>query len=128
MIQFRYIRDPLFLICCGLYALNRFWLKPHWHSVFLVSWFNDVLLIPCALPPLLGLHRWLKLRSHDAPPTRGEVGLHLLFWSILFEWIGPHIFPHTTGDIWDVVAYTAGGVLAWFWWNRAALQLSSRPA
>ncbi len=88
------------------------------HSPFLHDHFNDVLLIPCALPPLLLLQRWLRLRSHDRAPTPGEIALYLGVWSILFEVIGPHIMPRTVGDPWDVVAYVAGGVLAGLWWHR----------
>ncbi|MGN6555809.1 MAG: hypothetical protein ACTHLW_19045 [Verrucomicrobiota bacterium] len=115
---FRYLRDPLFLISCAAYALNRWWLKPHLHSAFLHSHFNDLLLIPCALPPVLLAQRWLKLRSHDGPPQVGEIVFQLVAWSILFEWIGPHIMRHTTGDPWDAVAYAVGGLLAGLWWQR----------
>jgi hypothetical protein len=115
---FKYLRDPLFLGGCALYALNRWAMKPNFHQEFLQSWFNDSLLIPCALPPLLLAHRYLKLRSHDAPPTGAEVALHLIFWSMLFEWWGPHIFKHATGDWLDVAAYAAGGMASWIWWNR----------
>lgn len=121
MNRFGYLRDPLFLLGSTLYALNRLVLKPHFHQVFLHSWFNDTLLIPCALPPLLLLHRWLKLRKHDAPPTLGEITLHLVFWSMLFEWWGPHLLKHVTGDWGDVLAYFVGGLLACVWWNRIGL-------
>ncbi|MDB6034493.1 MAG: hypothetical protein JWM16_4831 [Verrucomicrobiales bacterium] len=118
------MRDPLFLGGCALYALNRWVLKPHFHQLFLHSWFNDSLLIPCALPPLLLTHRFLKLRRHDAPPTEGEIAMHLIFWSILFEWWGPHLFKHATGDWLDVAAYWAGGLVAWLWWNRSVIFVS----
>ncbi len=116
--SFRYLRDRLFLLCCLAYAVNRWLLKPHLHSVFLHSYFNDTLLIPCALPPVLLAQRWLKLRRHDAPPEASEILFQLVVWSILFEWVGPHIMPHTIGDPWDVLAYAAGGLLAGLWWRR----------
>ncbi len=119
--SFRYLRDGLFVTTCSLYALNRWVLKPRIHSLFLHDHFNDLLLIPCALPPLLLMQRWLKLRLHDQPPSAAEIGLYLLVWSILFEWIGPHIMPWTVGDPWDVVAYVVGGVVAGLWWHRRRL-------
>jgi hypothetical protein len=115
---FRYVADPLFLAGCTLYALNRWVIKSHVHLPFFHGWFNDVLLIPCALPPLLLMQRWLGLRTHDRSPTLGEIAAHLIGWSILFEWIGPHLMRHTTGDPWDVVAYTAGAIIAFLWWHR----------
>ncbi len=116
--RFAYWLDPLFLICCALYALNRWVVKPHVHSAFLRGQFDDSLLIPCALPLVLWLQRKLGLRKHDLPPTFGEIAFHLVVWSILFEVIGPHIM-RVTGDPLDVLAYFVGGVVAgwWWWWS-----------
>jgi hypothetical protein len=118
---FAYARDPLFLLSCALYALNRWGLKPRLHSAFLHDHFNDLLLIPCALPLLLLMQRWLGLRNHDQPPTFGEIGLYVVVWSILFEVLGPRLVSWSVGDPWDAVAYVFGGVLAGCWWHRAAL-------
>jgi hypothetical protein len=112
----------LFLIGCSLYSINRWLVKQHVHNSFLRYHFNDLLLIPCALPPILLAQRCLRLRLHDEMPGVGEIALHLLVWSILFEVLGPHIFRWTTGDPWDVVAYVAGGILAGLWWQRRRLQ------
>jgi hypothetical protein len=83
--------------------------------------FNDLLLIPCALPPLLWVQRRLGLRDHDRVPSAGELILYLSVWSILFEAIGPHIMRWTVGDPLDVLAYVGGAVLAGAWWHRASL-------
>jgi hypothetical protein len=123
---FRYLLDPLFLLSSSLYALNRWGLKPRLHNAFLHDHFNDLLLIPCALPPLLLIQRWLRLRQDDQVPKVGEIALYLLVWSILFEVIGPRIMPWTVGDPWDVMAYVVGGVLAGLWWHRDALLRRTR--
>lgn len=118
MRPFRYWRDPVCLSCCALYVLNRWVVKPHSHSAFLRGHFNDLLLIPCALPLLLWLQRQLGLRRHDGPPTVSEIAFHLGIWSVLFEVIGPRLLP-VTGDVWDVLAYGLGAVLAGVWWHFA---------
>jgi hypothetical protein len=41
-----------------------------------------------------------------------------VFWSVLFEWIGPKFMPHATGDPLDVIAYAAGAAVAGLWWQR----------
>lgn len=118
MKRFAYLRDPLFLISSALYAANRWLVRPHVHSPFLRFHFNDFLMMPCALPPLLLMQRWLRLREHDRFPTAGEITLYLIVWSILFEVVGPHFIHRSTGDAWDVVAYFGGALLAGVWWHR----------
>lgn len=118
---FHYLRDPLFLGCCALYVVNRWVMKPHLHGAFLHSWFNDALLIPCALPVLLRIHSWLGWREHDAMPGAWEIIAHLAGWSVLFEVVGPRVMHHATGDALDVVAYTVGAAAAYLWWHRERL-------
>ncbi len=125
MKPFLYLRDRLFLVCCALYALNRWELKPRTHNFFIHGYFNDVLLIPCALPPLLLMYRWVGLRNHDRPPTAGDIALNVVVWSIFFEVIAPHLTPRATGDPWDAVAYAVGGILAGLWWHRQAWMSAS---
>ena len=124
MKRFAYWRDPLFLAACVLYALNRWLVKPHVHSPFLHGQFNDCMLIPCALPLILWLQRRFGLRANDDFPSAGEIGFHLVVWSVLFELIGPHLM-RVTGDAWDVAAYVVGGLIAWLWW-RSRTQTSLR--
>lgn len=124
MKRFAYWRDPLFLTACAFYALNRWLVKPHVHSPFLRGQFNDCLLIPCALPLVLWMQRQLGLRWHDEFPAFDEISLHLVVWSVLCAVIGPHLM-RVTGDVWDVVAYTGGALVAWLWWRSRA---QTRPA
>src|SRR5436309_1157829 len=130
MRRFRYWADPLCLACCAAYVLNRWLLKAHWHSAFLHGYFNDLLLIPCALPPVLWLQRQLGVREHDRAPQFSEIALHLAVWSILFEVVGPHLMAHATGDPLDVVTYVIGGLAALGWWSWRSGNASSlkRPA
>ncbi len=103
---------------CLAYAGNRWLLKPVSHSAFIQGSFNDLLLIPAALPLLLWVERKLGLRTHDRPPTVGEIGAHWLIWSITAEVVAPHLFAGSVGDIRDVIAYAVGAVVAGCWWNR----------
>jgi hypothetical protein len=118
MPRFLYLRDPLFLVGCAAYAGNRWLIKPHFHTGFFHDHFNDCWLIPCALPPVLWLHQRLGLRPRGAAPQLSEIIPHLIFWSLLFEWIGPKFVRGTTGDPLDVVAYVVGGIVATLWWQR----------
>jgi hypothetical protein len=117
------VGDPLFVVACALYAINRWLIKPHLDIPLFDNWFNDALLIPCALPAALLAHRWLGLRRHNLPPTTGEIFSHLFGWATLFEIIGPAILERATGDPADVLAYAVGAVLAWCWWGRVEHEL-----
>jgi hypothetical protein len=128
MRPFPYMRDPLFLVGCAAYALNRFVVKHYVHTGFFHDHFNDCWLIPCALPPVLWLHQKLGLRPRDAAPQISEIIPHLIFWSLLFEWIGPKLVRGTTADPMDVVAYCVGAFIAAVWWNRERWLKTARVA
>ncbi|MFC5454030.1 hypothetical protein [Prosthecobacter fluviatilis] len=128
MPRFRYFRDALFITACLAYGINRCLIKPYVAPGFMTCHFNDLWLIPCALPPVLWLHRLLGLRGDDAPPRPAEIAVHLVFWSWVFEWALPRA-THAMGDPADVVAYAAGALLAGLWWNsQSFLSAATHPA
>lgn len=116
---FAYGRDPLCLLAIGLYALNRWGLKPAMDVRFLHDHFNDLLLIPAALPLVLWMQRKLGWRTHDLPPDAPEITLHLVVWGFIAEVAGPHLFDHATGDSRDLLAYTVGAFIAGLWWHHS---------
>ena len=117
----------LFLVGSVAYALNRWLLKPRLGNPFLHSHFNDLWLIPCALPLILWIHRKAGWRGWE-PPTFAEITGHLLLWSLLFEVIGPRLMTHASGDVLDVACYWTGGLVAWAWWNRFSFRRRLVPA
>ena len=116
--RFRYLGDTLFLTAVLGYGLNRWTFKPLVSSSFLRGHFNDLLLIPAALPVVLWIQRITGLRSDDGMPSWSEIGLHLVVWSVICEFIGPFWLHRGTADLWDVAAYVAGGLAAGMWWNH----------
>jgi hypothetical protein len=117
---FRYVRDPLFVLCTVLYLTNCWLLKPNLPASELVfrNYFDDLLLVPCLLPILLLAHGCLALRSDDAYPTAREVVIHLVVWSVCFELIGPMLHYSAVGDPLDVAAYCLGGIASLGIWAR----------
>ena len=120
--EFRYWRDPLFLTAVIGYALNQWALKPWVTSPFLKGQFNDLLLIPAALPVVLWCQRQIGVRTDDRAPTGREIALHLGVWSVVCEWVGPVLLGRGTSDPWDIVVYTLGAIGASVWWNRCRLK------
>ena len=127
MKRFRYAFDPVCAGACALYAVNRFLIKPHAGPGFFHSHFNDLLLIPAALPWLLWTYRRFGWRRDDAPPSWREVAACTGLWALICEGIGPRVWPrYGIADRWDVVAYAVGAAVAWAFWNRAALMNRAR--
>lgn len=121
MKRFAYAADPLCLIACVLYAVNRWWFAEEIGGSFFNGYFNDVLLIPAALPVALWLQRRMGIRAHDRYPKWSEIALHLAVWSVTAEAVVPSLLSHATGDWWDLAAYLAGAVLAGGWWHDFSL-------
>jgi hypothetical protein len=117
--RFGYARDPLCLLACTAYALNRWCVPPAWKGVFLHGYFADCLLIPAALPLVLWLQYRLGLRPAADRPRWGEILLHAAVWSVAAEVIMPHLSRTAIADPWDVVAYAAGAVVSGLAWAHA---------
>ncbi len=128
---FRYFADPVCIVSLSLYAINRFILKPHhiggW---FTHGYLNDVLCLPLFVPMILYVQRLIGLRRHDGYPRAWELFQHWLIFSVVFEVIIPRM-PSTfdsTADPYDVLAYLAGGVVAWLWWRWLSRKQSCKAA
>lgn len=120
MKPFRYGADALCLAACSAYAVNRWLIKPNTAWPFFHSHFNDLLLIPAALPFVLWLERRLGLRRGDHPPSFAEIAGHWAIWSLMAEGIAPLLFPNAVGDPRDVAAYAIGAAAAAVWWHRGS--------
>lgn len=116
--SYRFWRDPLWWCACGAYAFNRFFARTHLGGSFLEGQFNDFWLIPAALPPVLWVESFLRLRTPGAPPSAAEVGFHWAIWSLVAEGIAPLLLSRCVGDWRDVVAYGLGAALSVIWWRR----------
>src|SRR4030095_6881567 len=105
-VRFGYWLDPVCLLACAAYALNRFVFAPLTPpGSFWRSHFDDLLLIPAALPLVLWLQRRLGWRSHDRPPGAAEILVHLGLWTLIAEVLGPRWLHRGTADWRDSVAY-----------------------
>lgn len=120
---FTYLADKTFLSACVLYAANRFWGKPLLGDSlhFLRTHFDDCLLIPAALPPLLYAFRKLGLRRDDSPPSLREVAEWTFLWSVAFEWAFPCFLHRGVSDFRDVLGYAAGALVSWLLWRGGSV-------
>ena len=123
--QFRYLKDPLFLFCFVSYFANRWIVKPYFPNSFSRDSLNDVICIPFWVPIMLFMMRRAGLRRDDLPPKGSEILIPLIIWSWFFEAYLPFVpaFKHlATSDYQDIFSYTVGALIsAVFWkiWYRA---------
>jgi len=118
--RFRYLLDPLFLICFALYCVNRWVLKPQMPGSFFTSHLNDLMCIPFCVPIMLFMLRVLRLRTDDSPPHSYEIVVPLLLWAAMFEiWLPsvPFFRGLATRDHRDVLYYTIGALIAGVVWK-----------
>jgi hypothetical protein len=121
--------NPVFIFAVAAYLTNRFLVKPSLPptEVFFRGYFDDLLLIPAALPVVLAPLQVIGVRRQDIPPTAGEIVTVLIVWSLAFEVAGPFVFSRTTGDPYDIVAYASGALIAYFVWNGGSRPLAFAP-
>lgn len=111
-------RDAVCWGAVAAYAVNRWIVEPRVVSAFFDGHFNDLLLIPAALPWVIQAQSWLGWRPEWLPPRPGETIFHLVVWAMVCEVVGPRWLGRGTPDGWDVACYAAGAVLAQWWWCR----------
>jgi hypothetical protein len=138
MNRFNFLQDRLFQISMAAYALNRLFIRPYlagffqshvpWAWPFLHSHFDDLLLMPAALPVVLWIQHQAGLRQHDRPPGWREMAAHLAVWSVMCKIVGPLCLHLGAADPWDVLFFTAGGIAACLWWNRPLLRPCHSPS
>lgn len=125
MERFRYLRDPLFLACVGIYFVNRWALKPLVCGGFLHDHLNDLICVPFWVPIMLWGQRTLGFRPSNGPPLASEIVIPLFVWSWFFEILLPPTGvagSYAVADYRDIVYYALGGALAacvWRWLYRS---------
>lgn len=118
--QFKYLRDPLFLTCFAAYFVNRWLLKPLFVGGFFHNSFNDLICLPFWVPVMLWAMRKIGARRDDAPPRAHEILLPLIIWSAVFEIYLPRLqlFSRTAhADVNDITFYALGALGAALFWQ-----------
>lgn len=120
--RFAYCGELIFQIAVVAYFANRFVISSATHSAFLRNYGGDLLLFPCAVPPLFWVRDRMRGDVAGAPPSWFELGLLCVLWSFVFEWLGPIWLRKGTADPLDVLAYAAGAVVCGLVWSAKAKQ------
>ena len=120
MKPFRYLRDPLFVVCLAVYLINRLLIKRYWPNILSESYLNDLICIPFWVPIMLYAMRRMGWRRDDNPPAAHEILIPLVIWSFLFEAVAPYHAPYrglAFGDPRDIFCYAVGALIAGVIWR-----------
>ena len=117
--------DPFWHVSLACYALHRCWQGFHTGSGWFDHYWNDLWMLPCALPLVLFLYQILGLRLCGAVPSGSEIFWHGMLLSLMAEVAGPLLFEHAVGDPWDILAYAMGGGMLYCRWHIRELTSSS---
>ncbi|XOV71453.1 MAG: hypothetical protein ACFHW5_22565 [Verrucomicrobiota bacterium] len=109
--------DSFWLLSLACYAIHRIWQwaspAPGWMS----SYWNDIWMLPCAVPLVIRIYETLNLREPNMHPSLSEIVWHGLLWSFMAEGLAPVWFPSSTADPLDLAAYALGGFMLWLRWH-----------
>ena len=67
--------------------------------------------MPIVLGAAVFLQRNVVLRQPDYALTKYQIGIIVIYWSVMFEAVIPNFVPRYTADFFDVVAYATGGLV-----------------
>jgi hypothetical protein len=118
--KFRYLKDPLFVVCVFLYFLNRLLIKHFMQAGFFHDHLNDLICIPFWVPIMIFTLRKLRLRRDEGPPRADEIIIPLIMWSAIFEIYLPRVSYFewlATSDFTDIFWYAAGALMASVIWD-----------
>lgn len=103
-------------------------LHPSYNYLWIRWYAGDFLALIVCAPLFTNFQIILKVRT-DPFIKLWEIGVYWLLFSVVFEVFSPLVFKRGYADIWDVVAYGAGGLLLYFsqfFDNRKTLSNSER--
>lgn len=116
-INLHLLKDPFWMVSIACYAFHKCWQLVSPGSGWMDHYWNDLWMLPCALPMILSLYVVLGLREPTACPTWAEILWHGVLWGLMAEFVGPLLFKHSVGDPWDLLAYAVGGVVFFCRWH-----------
>ena len=132
--EFKYVRDPLFLVCFFAYWINRCLESYGLSPILARSYLNDLICIPFWIPIMLWMQKRIGLRESDEPPRAFELVIPLAIWSLVFEVVLPTTRTWSglaVPDVNDVVCYALGAAISmrfWEWhYGRSFNGFSLRP-
>lgn len=103
-----------------LYLINRFILSFMELNKYIIPYLNDVLCMPIMLSLALFFQQKVVYKSAAYSLNKVQVVFTIIYVTIVFEGVLPILYERYTRDIWDILAYMAGGAFFYFFMNPKA--------
>jgi hypothetical protein len=117
-------RNPLLQVCSFLYVLHTVLRQfVAIENAFLNYYLNDLLCLPLVLGAAVFLQRNLVLRQPAYALTAWQIGLVVVYFSVMFEGVIPLFVSRYTADFRDVICYGLGGWLFWYFGQAKGSEL-----
>ena len=121
-------QNPVVVSCTFLWLLHSIFQQFFPEPWFLKFYLNDLLCMPMVLGAAVFLQRNVVLRQPAYALTAYQIGIIVVYWSVMFEIAIPNFVPRYTADLWDVFMYFTGAFLFYFFGNAAKTNLVRKVA
>ena len=109
--------------CTFLWLLHSVFQQYFPEPWFLQYYLNDLLCMPIVLGTAVFLQRNVVLRQPAYALTAYQIGIIVVYWSVMFEGVIPNFVPRYTADLFDVLAYALGAAFFYFFGNSGQTNL-----
>ncbi len=113
--------NPLFISCVALSGINKLIELSGYYIPFINAYMDDFFCMIVMLTPSLFIQRKYVFNSEDYVFSKWHTVIAVAYCSIVFEIILPLQSSNHTADLFDFVAYSAGGIVFHLFINKPHL-------
>ncbi len=113
--------NPLFLSCTALSGINKLIELSGYYIPFIHAYMDDFFCMIVILTPALFIQRNYVFNNGDYVFSKWHTIIAVAYCSIVFELILPLQSNQHTADLFDFVAYSAGGIIFDLFINKSQL-------
>jgi hypothetical protein len=113
--------NPLFLSCTALSGINKLIELSGYYIPFIHAYMDDFFCMIVILTPALFIQRNYVFNNGEYVFSKWHTIIAVAYCSIVFELILPLQSSQHTADLFDFVAYSAGGIIFHLFINKSQL-------
>ncbi len=114
------IVPPGFSFLLMIFALNQLVETKGIYIPYIHSYLDDLIAVPIMMGGMLVFQQQITYRKPSYTFSKWHVVFMVLLLSLYFEWYAPGRKDNHYADVFDVLAYSIGGVVFFKWQNKPA--------